>query len=177
MSNSDVKKGFVVYLDIREQVEDLNMEQRGKLFTAMLAYGAGEDVPEMDPVTRMAFKFISAQMRRDAEKYERTCERRREAGEKGGRPKAKKANGFSENQNNQKVFLKPDTETDKETDKETETDKEKDKETDTKARAAFAAISATPKPGQARGKKTKFNNFPERVYDIEVLEKLLQYGG
>ena len=173
------KKGFVVYLDMREQIEELEMTQRGELFTAMLAYAAGDDVPELDPVTRMAFKFISAQMRRDMEKYERTCERRREAGEKGGRPKAKKANGFSENQKKQMVFSKPDTETETDTDTETGTDKEKETETDTEAWAqALAAISAKPKPGTPRGKKTKFNNFPERTYDMDALERiLLQQGG
>ena len=178
------KKGFVVYVDLLDQIEPapdegepLTMEQRGLLFTAMLKRAAGLDVPKLDPETAMAFRFVSAQMRRDAEKYERTCQRRREAGEKGGRPpkangfsenqsKAKKANGFSENQSKAK---KPDTDT--ETDTETDTDKDTVTDTDTEGRAALAAMRPGSKP--ARKRKTKFNNFPERVYDIAALEKAL----
>ena len=165
------KKGFVVYVDLLDQIEPapdegepLTMEQRGLLFTAMLKRAAGLDVPKLDPETAMAFRFVSAQMRRDAEKYERTCQRRREAGEKGGRPP--KANGFSENQSKAK---KPDTDT--ETDTETDTDKDTVTDTDTEGRAALAAMRPGSKP--ARKRKTKFNNFPERVYDIAALEKAL----
>ncbi len=41
------------------------MEQRGKLFTAILACAAGEGIPDLDPLTDMAFSFISAQIERD----------------------------------------------------------------------------------------------------------------
>ena len=163
------KKGFVVYVDLLDQIEPapdegepLTMEQRGLLFTAMLKRAAGLDVPKLDPATAMAFRFVSAQMKRDAEKYERTCQSRREAGEKGGRPP--KANGFSENQSKAK---KPDTDTETDTD----TDTDKDTVTDTEGRAALAAMRPGSKP--ARKRKTKFNNFPERVYDIAALEKAL----
>ena len=70
------------------------MEQRGKLFTAILCYAAGEEIPELDAAADMAFSFIQK------------CEKRREAGKLGGRPKA---NGFSEKQTKAKkqmVFLK-----------------------------------------------------------------------
>ena len=91
------------------------MEQRGKLFTAILCYAAGEEIPELDAAADMAFSFIQDRMDRDNAAYMQKCEKRREAGKLGGRPKAngfsekqtkaKKANGFSEKQNN------PDTDT------------------------------------------------------------------
>lgn len=86
------------------------MEQRGKLFTAILCYAAGEEIPELDAAADMAFSFIQDRMDRDNAAYMQKCEKRREAGKLGGRPKAnasdgnqakaKKANGFSEKQNN-----------------------------------------------------------------------------
>lgn len=100
------------------------MEQRGKLFTAILCYAAGEEIPELDAAADMAFSFIQDRMDRDNAAYMQKCEKRREAGKLGGRPKAnasdgnqakaKKANGFSEKQTKAK---KADKEEDKKEDK------------------------------------------------------------
>ena len=64
----------------------------------------------MDGMTNMAFSFIKSRIDRDTAAYLEKIEKRREAGKLGGRPKtkdisqkqekAKKANGFSEKQNN-----------------------------------------------------------------------------
>ena len=98
------------------------MEQRGKLFTAILCYAAGEEIPELDAAADMAFSFIQDRMDRDNATYMQKCEKRREAGKLGGRPKAngfsekqtkaKKANGFSEKQNNPDTDNEPDTDND-----------------------------------------------------------------
>lgn len=101
-----MKNSFVVYADYLENIMLLSMEQRGMLFTALISYSSGMELPEMDGMTNMAFSFIKSQMDRDREKYEKTVQARREAGRMGGRPpkaegssdKAKKANGFSEKQ-------------------------------------------------------------------------------
>lgn len=107
-----VKNSFVLYTDYINQIELLDVEQRGVLFTAIMYYSSGAELPEMDAVTAMAFSFIKTQLDKDVERYNKTVESRREAGKKGGRPpkeeknndnpenqtKAKKANGFSENQ-------------------------------------------------------------------------------
>lgn len=112
-----MKNSFVLYSSYMEQINLLSMEQRGVLLTAIMAYEGKGEIPEMDGMTLMAFTFIKADLDRDAEKYQRTCEARRSAGLLGGRPKtkgltenqtkAKKANGFSENQTEAK---KPDNE-------------------------------------------------------------------
>lgn len=141
------------------------MTQRGLLFTAMLRLASGLEIPALDPETAMAFRFISAQMRRDMEKYERTCQRRREAGSKGG--VAKVANAKFAKQNVANV-ADTDTVTVTETDTETVTDTE----TETEAQAAVkAAMCAGVKPSTKR--KTKFSNFPERSYDYAELERQL----
>jgi hypothetical protein len=111
----EVKNSFVIYTDYMEQVELLTMEQRGILFTSIMAYASEKELPDMDGMTKMAFSFIKATMDRDMEKYRQTVEKRKEAGKLGGRPKAdgssekqskaKKANGFSEKQDKAK---KPD---------------------------------------------------------------------
>ena len=105
-----MKSSFVLYTAYMAQMELLNMEQRGVLLTAIMSYSAGEELPEMDGVTQMAFAFIKSDLDRDAEKYQKTCDARKEAGKLGGRPKAngfsekqtkaKKPNGFSEKQKN-----------------------------------------------------------------------------
>ena len=92
------KKSFVMYIDYWKHIKLLTMEQRGILLSAIMQPVAGDEVMELDGVTQMAFSFITEQIDRDADKYQKTIEKRKEAGKLGGRPKAKKANGFSEKQ-------------------------------------------------------------------------------
>lgn len=117
-----MKNSFVLYTDYLAQIELLTMEQRGVLLTAIMKYQAGEELPDVDPVTEMAFSFIKANLDKDNERYERTIEARSEAGKIGGRPrkddtekqtKAKKANAFSEKQTKAK---KADNDNDNEND-------------------------------------------------------------
>ena len=65
------------------------MEQRGALFTAILCRAAGEDIPELDPITNMAFSFISSQLDRDFAKWEDTRAKRVAAGREGGKASGK----------------------------------------------------------------------------------------
>ena len=99
-----------MYTDYLRHVQKLSMEQRGQLFTAILCYTSGEALPELDLATDMIFGVIQERIDRDTALYLEKVEKRREAGKLGGRPKAndfsenqekaKKANGFSEKQNN-----------------------------------------------------------------------------
>ena len=90
-----MKNSFVLYTEYAKHLTLLSMEQRGVLFTAIMAFETGEEMPEMDGMTKMAFSFISEQLSRDKEKYESICKKRSEAGRNGGRPKA---NADAENQ-------------------------------------------------------------------------------
>lgn len=119
------KNSFLLYTDYLEHIQDLSLEQIGSLFIAIMKYQKEEELPELDAVTKMAFKFIRSQLDKDNEKYVETSERRREAGKLGGRPKAnafdknqekaKKANGFSEKQTKAK---KPDNDNEDDNDNE-----------------------------------------------------------
>lgn len=113
-----MKNSFVLYTEYAKHIGLLSMEQRGILFTAVMNYATGIELPKMEAATEMAFSFIKEQLDRDDEKYKETLKKRSEAGKRGGRPKtnafddrdkktdeitekqtkAKKANAFSEKQ-------------------------------------------------------------------------------
>ena len=69
------KDSLILHTEYKEQIEYLDMEQRGKLFSAILCYQAGESIPEMDAITKMCFSFIRQRMDRDNEAYEEKCKR------------------------------------------------------------------------------------------------------
>lgn len=77
------KESFILHTNMWPSVQKLTREQRGDLFSAIMCYQLGEELPKMDPIAEMAFSFIAAQMDRDNEKYERIVEKRRAAGKKG----------------------------------------------------------------------------------------------
>ena len=111
------KGSFVLYNSYKKHLEKLEDYQIGQLLMALFDYVESKQEPtNLYLATLMAFSFISCQMDRDAEKYAKVVEKRRESGKKGGRPKAnaseekaKKANGFSEKQSEAK---KPDNDND-----------------------------------------------------------------
>lgn len=84
-----MRDSFVLYVKYLENIELLNMEQRGILLTALMKYALKDEIPEMDGMTKMAFSFIKSQLDRDFKKYDETCKKRAESGKLGGRPKNK----------------------------------------------------------------------------------------
>lgn len=97
----DGKKSLVLYHDIREPLEQLTMEQRGQLFTAILDYSENGTVPTFTGELKMAFAFIRSALDRDAEAWEKKREKRVESGRLGGL--AKVANATNAKQNKQTV--------------------------------------------------------------------------
>ena len=96
------KNSFLIYLDYEEQFNLLTDEQIGKLMRAIIKYEKTQEEPQLDGMLKMAFSFIKTQLDRDREKYKKKCEKNKENGAKGGRPKTKqtdnkKPNGFEEN--------------------------------------------------------------------------------
>lgn len=96
------KKSFVAYADWLEDFEMLSDEEAGKLIKHLLLYVNDKNPIMEDRLLKFAFQPIKRQLKRDLEKYEKVRQKRIEAGKKGGRPKAKKANGFSEKQSKAK---------------------------------------------------------------------------
>ena len=79
-----MKDSLIIYNSIEEVIECLEPEQVKSLMLAMIAYNKGEEVPELDAVTKMAFIPLRQQIDRDTEKYNDKCEKRANAGRKGG---------------------------------------------------------------------------------------------
>lgn len=104
-----MKKAFVLFTSYSEQIKMMSNEQCGVLLKAIFAYECGEELPEMDGMVTMAFSFISAQLKRNDEKYAEISEKRKVAGAKGGRPKKEKQEESSESKESnekQMLFLK-----------------------------------------------------------------------
>ena len=126
------KKSIMLYLDSCEQWDMLSNEQAGILIKALLRYSkTGEQLETEDGMLRMAFSFLTAQIDRDGEKWEKKCERNAEYYQK--RQKA-----FSDNSENsvqfrqfstiQTIKKNSDRDTDKDTDKDINNNNKKEKE-------------------------------------------------
>jgi hypothetical protein len=96
-----MKTGFILHLDSLSVLDELTNEQAGILFKAIKDYNLGIE-PELDFAMRMAFIPFKNQFERDLEKYQSICERNKNNGSLGGRPK--KANVTEKTQ---AVFEKP----------------------------------------------------------------------
>lgn len=77
-----MRESFVMYTNYSRKIKLLTIEQRGVLLTAILAYEAGEDIPQLDDMTTMAFEFIKDDLDANRQKYEDTCNKNRENAQK-----------------------------------------------------------------------------------------------
>lgn len=106
-----MKDSFILFTEYKEQIDMLSDEQAGVLLKAIFCYSAGEILPQMDSITKMAFSFIRAALDRTDDKYQRKVESNRENGRLGGRPpKNKEQEGEKkqeETQNNPNKPKKP----------------------------------------------------------------------
>lgn len=81
------KNAFLLYIDYQDQFNLLTDEQAGKLIKAIIEYEKTREIPQLEGMLKIAFSFIKKQLDRDREKYEIKCEKNKENGKKGGRPK------------------------------------------------------------------------------------------
>lgn len=128
---SKEQKGFVVYGDVQAVVDELNDEQAGKLFRAMISYFATGKAPKFDGILKYVWIPIRQQMDRDKEKYDAKCEKnRKNIKEYWERTKENERIQTNTNATNTK------TNTDTNTDTDTNTKKDTDTTTTTKTNAA-----------------------------------------
>lgn len=144
------RKGVFLWYEDAEQFDLLTDEQLGQLIRALINYSkTGVRGTFDDRVVAMAFSFLASRDDRDGARYEAVCEKRREAGKKGGRPP--KVNALPENQ---KVFRKP-NENKKPTPALTSTSAltlAPEKETDVGRDGGADAPPSTPAPAKASSK-------------------------
>lgn len=82
------KSSFLLYKSYYNSVEQLSIEERGLLLTAIFEYQInGKVTTTLSTLCNMAFSFIKTQFEVDENKYLNIVERNRKNGAKGGRPK------------------------------------------------------------------------------------------
>lgn len=120
---------FCAYHSYLENMELLNWEERGRLFTALLEYSKDGTLIPLTGNERFVFPGIRSQIDRDKAQWEQIDNVKTANGRKGGRPKkaeTEKANGLDENLKNQQVISVSKKSLEKE--KKKKKDKEKDKD-------------------------------------------------
>lgn len=122
------KKSFILYTDSLCVLEDLDDKQRGQLFYAIYKHQIGETI-DMSPIIRIAFSQFKNQFQRDEEKYQNTCNARKEAGAKGGKQRV--ANQANACKSNQELANQADNDNVNDSDSDTVNDNEKDSNNDT----------------------------------------------
>ena len=73
------RTSFVFYVEWAEALEGLAAEKRCQVYEAVISYANTRCVPELDSDVKLAFNFIKKDIDRNAEKYDATCEKRRQA--------------------------------------------------------------------------------------------------
>lgn len=93
------KESFVFYKDWWNAIGELPQEIRGEVCESIIRYAFGETVAGLGNMAAMAMRFITPQIDRDRVKYEARCEKNRENGALGGRPRpdAAKPNASPQN--------------------------------------------------------------------------------
>ncbi len=79
---AEPRKGFVFYLHWAECVDELRPAERATVYDAIVRYAQTGEVAELKGRCRTALRFILSDFERTDAKYQRTIERRREAGSK-----------------------------------------------------------------------------------------------
>lgn len=79
-----MQNSFLLYADYEKYFSRLDDAEKGKLTMAIFALNRGEDLTEtLSPAGQMALSFIQDQMKRDREAYEKSKNKRSEAGKRG----------------------------------------------------------------------------------------------
>ena len=125
---------FCAYHSYLENMELLNSEERGRLFTALLEYSKDGTLIPLTGNERFVFPGIRSQIDRDKEQWKKTDEQQASYGRKGGRPPKKPPDGVNEtatllNDTDKKGgFSEKGSLFSKSLEKEKKKDKEKDKD-------------------------------------------------
>ena len=120
---SKEQRGFIVYGDIQDVLTELDDQQTAQLFRGMVDYFVSGKDPKFTGVLKFVFIPIKQQMDRNADKYEKKCEKMREnANKRWQNAIASKSNQLDANDANTKTNTNTDTDTKKDTDTNTTTD-------------------------------------------------------
>ena len=105
------RKSFVFHAEWKQAIDLMPTELRLELYEAIVTYAITGELPEMTEQAKVAFCFIQPKLDESNKAYLVKCEKIKENGKKGGRPKKEteenqknqtKPNGFSKTKQNQK---------------------------------------------------------------------------
>ena len=82
------KPGVMIYFETAKAIKSLDNETVGQLFKAIMEYAEDGVIPEFEGVLAAVWPFISHNIDKDSERYERIREIRAAAGRKGGKARA-----------------------------------------------------------------------------------------
>ena len=120
---SKEQRGFIVYGDIQDVLTELDDQQTAQLFRGMVDYFVSGKDPKFTGVLKFVFIPIKQQMDRNADKYEKKCEKMREnANKRWQNAIASKSNQLDANDANTKTNTNTNTKKDTDTDTTTNTD-------------------------------------------------------
>jgi len=81
---AEKKRSFLLYCDLKPQIDMLSYEEKGRLLEAIYEYECGGEVKELPPMAEIVFLGITPHLDRNGEKWEETRKKRAEAGVKSG---------------------------------------------------------------------------------------------
>ena len=177
---NNTSKSFMMYKEWEETFLALESDaERGELLRALFVFARTGDIPEFKGGLKIAFLQMSNQLRRDAEKYEKKCERNRaNANKRWGNNN----NAFaSESIPKDAVYADKDKEEDKDKEKDKykdeDEDKDKDKDKDEERPAVQGPINdltSSEPPAPIRNKYGEFGNI---LLSNEEREQLIKRFG
>lgn len=83
MAKTQEKRTFLFNLEWKKALEDYPPEIRLEVYEGIMEYALTGIVPELSPLSKMAFSFIKQGLDFNNEKYEQTCSKRSKAGKEG----------------------------------------------------------------------------------------------
>ena len=120
---SKEQRGFIVYGDIQDVLTELDDQQTAQLFRGMVDYFVSGKDPKFTGILKFVFIPIKQQMDRNADKYEKKCEKMREnANKRWQNAIASKSNQLDANDANTNINTNINTKKDTDTDTTTKTD-------------------------------------------------------
>ena len=75
------KPGVMIYFEVRPCLTQMSIEEKGRLFDAILSYAEDGEVPDFDDRLLIAWSFIRQRIDFDQAKYDAKCRRAKEARE------------------------------------------------------------------------------------------------
>lgn len=169
------KDSFVLYNSYYDLIEDLGMEQRGALLTAILEHSLGIEQTDLDPITKLAYRVIASQLDRDRKKWEQTCKKRAEAGRKGGIASGQARSKTKQNEANEAKASKRKQSQANEAEYESESENESEYEYDYVYESESESASRNDSMDSIRERfKRSFGREPDRPFLSGIRNKLAQ---